>query len=1184
MMRFRTFLAIGVLFACSLAGPLLAQVTGRLSGLVLDPSKAVIPGASVSLVKSGGTEAVLSAVTTESGLFNLIGVPAGTYDVVIEAPGFRKLTQRGVVVAPGQETALNAIGMEIGGKAETVEVTAAALAVQTTTAEVAVTITNKQVQQLPVMDRSPLSFISTQAGVANYTINGVRTTASAVTVDGVNIQDNYIRSNDLSFIPEMLLTDQISEMTIQVGNSSISSGGGSSQVIFVTPSGNNRLRGSAYWQNRNSALSSNTWFNNQSGVPRSRLNLNFGGATLGGAILKDKLFFYGNYEAYRDHEQAVYTRTILTSDARQGIFTYLDTSNKVQKVNVLTAAGVSMDSFMTNVLKQVPGPEKINDYRTGDSSATLLRNTGGYSYQMRNNRIQDHVTTRIDYDFSPKNNFSGTYIFNTDWIDRPDQGSDYGTASPVINKDHANFVSLGWRFSPSGHFTNEVRGGFNLAPIIFENENTADFPDYFLSGTIFTYPLNSFRTQGRNTNTFNINDNASYVFGRHNLQFGFQAQLIHVEAYNEAGTIPTYTLGMGTGNTGLNASQLPGISSTDLTAANNLLASLAGYLTSSTQSYNITSRTSGFVSGAQQDRNYRYGFYAGYVGDSWRLMPRLTVNIGTRYEIWPVLDERDGLVLMPVVASGTNAIGTLKSNATLDFAGNAAGRPFYGSDKNNFAPNIGIAWDPFGKGRTSVRAGYSINYINDDAISNITGTLGNAGLTQAVTANALSGRLSGGLPPIAAPTFKVPRTQLDNNTASATANISMPDPNLRVPYVQQWSFGIQHEWKGFIFELRYNASHATKLLRVLDMNQVIIKENGFLADFLRAQNNGNLARAATGSFNPAYNPAIAGSQPLTIFPLLTSGGNLTNSSNRTLIDQGQVGQLAYTYQSTRATGTFGSFFPNPYAISANMESNYSNSNYNSGVFEVRSRLRGGLQFQANYVYSKALTDGSGAFLDYNQPTIEKARASFDVTHNIKANAVYRLPIGEGHRLTIDNAVVNHVLSGWDLSGIANITSGGPFSITGGGYGTLNRGGQSGNMTANTNLTKDQLDQFFTFRMTSTGPYFMPASAIGADGRGVAPSGSQAFTGQTFFLPTAGNIGTMQRNWFSGPWGISLNLAVAKTFRITERQSVEFRCDASGILNHPNFGNPTGNVTSTNFGKITSAGGRRQIQFALKIKF
>jgi len=1136
------------------------------------------------LVKSGGTEVVLSAVTTGNGLFTLIGVSAGTYDVVIEAAGFRKLTQRGVVVSPGQETALNAIKMEVGGTTETVEVTAAALAVQTTTAEVAVTISNKQVQQLPVMDRSPLSFISTQAGVANYTINGVRTTASAVTVDGVNIQDNYIRSNDLSFIPQMLLTDQISEMTIQIGNSSISSGGGSSSVIFVTPSGSNRLKGSVYWQNRNSALSSNTWFNNQSGVPRSNLNLNFGGGTIGGAILKDKLFFYGNYEAYRDHEQAVYTRTILSGDARQGIFTYLNSSNQVQKANLLTIAGVPMDPFIANVLKQVPGPEKINNYNTGDSSATLLRNTGGYSYQMRNNRIQDHVTTRFDYDFSPKNNFSGTYIYNTDWIDRPDQGSDYGTVSPVINKDHANFVSVGWRFSPSGHFTNEVRGGFNLAPIIFDNGNTADFPDYFIGGTIFTYPLNNFRTQGRNTNTFNINDNASYVFGRHNLQFGFQAQLIHVEAYNEGGTIPSYSLGMGTGNTGLQQSQIPGISGNDLPAANNLLATLAGYLNTSTQSFNITSRTSGFVKGAQQDRNYRYGFYAGYVGDSWKLTPRLTINVGTRYEIWPVVDERDGLVLMPVVASGTSAITALKSNATLDFAGNSAGRPFYGSDKNNFAPNVGIAWDPFGKGRTSVRAGYSINYINDDAISNITGTLGNAGLTQAVAATALSGRLSGGLPPIATPTFKVPRTQQDNNAASAIANISMPDPNLRVPYVQQWSLGIQHEWKGFIFELRYNASHATKLLRVLDMNQVIIKENGFLADFLRAQNNGNLARAATGSFNPAYNASIAGSQPLTIFPLLTSGGQLGTSSIRTLIDQGQVGQLAWTYQSTRATGTFGSFFPNPYAISASMETNYSNSNYNSGVFEVRSRLRGGLQFQANYVYSKALTDGTGAFLDYNQPWIEKARASFDITHNIKANAVYRLPIGMGHRLNIDKPVIKQILTGWDISGITNIGSGGPFSITGGGYGTLNRGGSSGNMTANTGMTKAQLDQFFQFRMTATGPYFMPASAIGADGRGTAASGSAPFTGQVFFLPTAGNIGTMQRSWFSGLWFINISMAVAKTFRITEHQSVEFRCDASGVLNHPNFGSPTGNVTSTNFGKITSAGGRRQIQFALKIRF
>jgi hypothetical protein len=1183
-MRFRTMVAIAVLLACSLSGPLWAQATGRLSGLVEDATKAVIPGATVSLVISGGTEPVLTAVTTDSGLFRMIGVPAGTYDVIIEATGFRKLTHRGVVVTPGQETAMNAIKMEVGGTSETVEVVASALAVQTTTAEIAVTITNSQVQALPVLDRSPLQFIATQAGVNSSTINGVRTTSSAVTVDGINIQDNYIRSNSLSFIPEMLLTDQISEMTIQIGNTNVAYGGGASHVVFVTPSGNNRMRGSAYYQNRNSALASNSWFNNQSNTPISRENLTFIGFTLGGPIMKDKLFYYGNYEAYRDHFQSNVTRTLLTSDARQGIFTYLDSAKQMQKKNVLQAAGISMDPFIQEVLKQVPGPEKINDYNTGDSSASLLRNTGGYRYQMRDNRLQDHVTTRIDYPMSTRNTLSGSYIYNTDWIDRPDQGSDYNVASPVINKDHAHFVSLGWRWS-AARLTNELRGGFNLAPIIFENENTSKFPKYFISGTVFTYPLNSFRTQGRNTNTYNINDNASYVWGKHGLQFGFQTQLIRVEAYNEAGTIPTYTLGIGTGNTGLTAAQLPGISSTDLTAANNLLATLGGYITSDSQSFNITSRTSGFVSGAQQSRNYRYGFYAGYVGDAWKVTPRLTLNIGTRYEIWPVLDERDGLVLMPVVPSGTSAIATLQSNATLDFAGNAAGRPFYNSDKNNFAPNIGIAWDPFGKGKTSVRSAYSISYINDDAISNITGTLGNAGLTQAVSATALSGRISSGLPAIPNPTYKVPRTVQDNNLASPTANVAMPDPNLRTSYVQQWSFGIQHEWRGFVFEVRYNASHGTKLLRVLDMNQVIIKENGFLDDFLRAQNNGNLARAATGVFNPNYNAAIAGSQPLTIFPLLSSGGQLNSSTIRNYIDQGQVGQLAYTYQSTRATGTFGSFFPNPYAISANMETNYSNSTYNSGVFEVRSRLKGGLQFQANYVYSKALTDGTGAMLDNKRPQLEKSRASFDRTHNIKANAVYRLPFGEGHRLDMaGNPVLKHVLSGWDLSGILNWGSGSPFSITAGGYGTLNRGGQSGNMTCDTSLTKEQLDQFFEFRMTPTGPYFMPTSAVYADGRGVAPSGSQPFTGQVFFLPTAGNVGAMQRSWFSGLWSVSLSMAASKQFRITERHTLEFRTDASGVLNHPTWGNPQGSVTSTNFGKITSAGGRRQIQFALRYKF
>src|SRR5262249_15365337 len=384
------------------------------------------------------------------------------------------------------------------------------------------------------------------------------------------------------------------------------------------------------------AVAANTWFNNRDKVEKPFLNANWIGATFGGPAIKDRLLFYANYEVYRLRQQTAANRAILTDTARQGIFTYRDTSGKVQQVNVLQAARVSPDPATQAILQKVPGADKINNFRMGDSSDTLLRNTAGYSFNIRNNRSQDHLTTRVDYNLSPKNTFSGTYIWNNDIIDRPDVSNDFSLVPKVVNDDTTKVLSVGWRWNPTSTFTNELRGGYNLAPVIFlSSENFGDSIIEIAGGAnnrLFGNPLNTFRTQGRNTNTYNLLDNASYTRGRHTFQFGFQAQKISVEPFNEAGITPTYTLGIGTGNTGLTNAQLPCATTRDVAAANNLLASLAGYVTQYSQTFNVKDRTSGFVDGAENRRHYLLYDYAGYGADAWKVRPRLTVNVGVRYE------------------------------------------------------------------------------------------------------------------------------------------------------------------------------------------------------------------------------------------------------------------------------------------------------------------------------------------------------------------------------------------------------------------------------------------------------------------------------------------------------------------------------------------------------------------------
>ncbi len=1174
---------------------------GRLAGTVFDNTGGVLPGVMVTLTSelTGQTQ---TAITTERGGFVFPQVQPGRYTVTMTLTGFKTATFTQVEVNVGAERSLTA-RLEVGQVTETVNVAAGGSFVQTTTPEVTQTVVQRQIVDLPLEARNPIELIRLQAGVPgilNRTttgINGGRPTWTQITQDGINIQDNFIRTNALDYVPNRPTSETVGEFTITTSVPGADAAGGATAVRLITPSGTNRFRGNIFGFNRNNSRSSNSFFNKRSGLPTPELSRKQFGGTFGGPIVRDRLFFFGYYEGFRQRTQDTQNNVIAASDDfLQGVFRYVAADGQIRAVNVTQLAGLPLDTVVQqDILARVPAASNVNNFDVGNSTESRRLNTAGYRFLQRNLNKRDQGGVRVDFEATPRHRFEANYSRFHDTDDRGDLDAIHERPVVFTESTVQRYVAA-WQWRRS-NVTNEVRGGGNLAPGAFENNET--FGNAIFSVPFITSRIATFQPQGRDTRTFQYSDTGSWLHGRHALQFGAQLQQIRVNSYDYSGRFPAVAFGFSTAAPAavqLSAARFPGgISAADLSSANALLAFLSGTISSVSQTFQVRDRSSGFVAGIPNNANYSLNNAATFLQDNWRVKPNLTVRAGLKWEYYSPLREADNLALLPVLGGRPVRDVLLDPNGRVSFVDGA----FYNKDLDNFGPTVGLAWDPFKDGRTAVRAGYSLTFVNEETITvGINAASGNAGLETSTSLTNLYTTTAAGIPVVATPAFKSVRTYADQLAVSPTSVAFAIDPKIKQPQVHQVSAGISRELPWYLAgEARYVGTFGRGLWRGIDLNQ-INPRGTFQDDFQRARTNGFLALQATGVFNPAFDSTIPGSQTLTVIPTF-AGGFLTNATVRNLIQTGQVAALAdvYTTGAGAATGAQArqAFFQNPGIYAADLIYNGGFSDYHAMQVELRRRLQGGLLGQINYTLADTRSNSAGTsqerfepFLDSARPALNEGRSQFHVTHVINGNAIAEIPFGRGKRWLNRGGVWDALAGGWQASTIVHWQSGSPISLLAR-RGTFNRAGRSSNQTALTSLDSREIKNLLGVREVNGDLYWIDPKVIDPNtGRAVGAdnlTNAAGFSGQVFFNPMAGEGGNLEILAVDGPSQFVVDVSLSKRVRLWREMALQIRADVFNLFDTANFFVGDSDINSTTFGRISDTNtAPRVVQFVMKLDF
>jgi len=893
------------------------RIVGAISGIVQDPTGAVVPNARVTLkdLKTGITRETTS---TGGGTFLFPDLANGLYEVTVTATGFRTSLVTNISVSTSQTTDVR-VTLEVGQTSETVTVSGGdAQTLETTSQLVASTLMTKTINELPLASRNsalPLARLAPGAspptgGSTRY--NNLAGGAVNVTVDGINDASNGFKSGGTVFfmtVPVRLgAVDEVSVETVGLGADSGAQSG--ANIKFTTRRGGEQYHGSIFYEPQSERFNANSWTRNAQGQPRA-LNRtqnyggNFGGPLIPFGSFKQKLFAFINFERAYSPVKTPRTIKVLTPDAQKGIYTYLvsGTTNQLATVNVLNlAAAKGAPTKLDPVAQAILAiNNKVPQYATKIAGTDLNRDT--YTWDAENNNFAYFPTTRVDYFVTPKQQVTFTWNYRHNWQagERRLPVPDISRTNPFRLGYYVWAAALQSTFSPQT--LNEFRYGVQHSG---DTNARAEYGPYYQYNNVplriganlpFTdgsaNPLgpavpfiDQANTTGRHFIT-TIYDTLTLNRGQHTITLGGSYRKTDWKDIGQVFPVPTYNTGTPSGDplqasTAFTAATVPGINSTLLGDPLNLYNLLTGRVSAANFQKVVNPDTLKY-DGFENFTWTASRMGGAYAQDRWRIKSSLTFNYGLRWEVQGPMHDVKGITAAPDLASLFGPSVSLFTPGKLSGNNNPTvevGRVPYKTDWKNFAPNFGFVWNPtrtegllgklLGGSKTVIRASYS-TIVYDEGTQFFAANLGpNAGKT--INATALIPGQPGqtNLPafytlsdivanPLTVSSFAFTTTDYKKviNQADQTfaRTINGFDPTLRAPYTENYTFGIQRElWTNTVLEVRYVGNQSKLAWRTSNLNEVNIFENGFLNEFKNAQNNYNIFFAANPKCGQAGQP------------------------------------------------------------------------------------------------------------------------------------------------------------------------------------------------------------------------------------------------------------------------------------------------------------------------------------------